>query len=248
METEETKTEGDWLIYAMEKTKVYASSHDIYTLCGDIPEGLFNDYLQGIEDKDRTRFIDAMMSFLHYYREVRPSGGGGVSGVWTNFVVLILFGLIEAVMREHEYRDCYSYLDGRKNENIELNVLLEQWKNEYGSNEKVRIFFKTCITDERKQAILDNIKNDPKWQDAKTIDDFISKIMEYRHQFVHTLSLESISVFNVRLAIKNIEEWQKGDAMKLQWYDTLAIDSLISAVLRGVLRKFDEKNMLLNYY
>lgn len=210
-------------------------------------------FIQNMDDEKRGLFFNSISSFYIYIRTIEPSKNvSGSQGIWTNLVLIVLFGLIEKVMSEHQYEDCYTYLkkiiqNGRilKDENI-----LEEWRLKYGANEKVRKFFNEFVIEQEQNEILDAIRSDPSWKGIDSIEKFINRVIRYRGEFVHSLSFQCISEFDAKIVLPlipqsaNQEEISTLVGNPVNWRPTLSIDRVINFILKGILRKFDARKIL----
>ena len=170
-----------------------------------------------------------------YYKAIKPADGvSGISNIWTNFIVLILFGLVENVMYEHKYCDCYSYLKSKASKDCNIEEILEEWRTLYGESEKIRIFFDRFISVKEQDEIINALKKDQKWKGVDTLASFVKRVTKYRNEFVHSLSLQGIDAFNFDVGLENQKE------AEWLWYPTISIDMLIHYILQGVFRKFDK--------
>ena len=242
----------DDLVGALQSSIGVESSVLSNTACIDIADQDLKKFLENMSDAELSKFLSAIFYFFSYYKIIKHcEEAKDISDIWTNFVVVLLFGLIETVMTKHSYKECYSYLNARKNEGVDLSTLLDQWIAEHGSNEKIRVFFKKYVSETERKSILDAVKNDPKWKKVKTVNAFINKIINLRNDFVHSLSIENICAFNMRMVLGDTGAVAAGAGRladsKVQWYPTISIDMLTHLILKGVYMKFDSTNALSRY-
>ena len=217
------------------------------------------NFLETLDAKEKLLFINSIASFHIYLRTIAPGKEvAGTQGIWTNFVLAVLFGLIELIMGGKNYVPCYTYLknylDANKVDSIPKEVL-QEWKEKYGSNEMIRIFFEKYVSDADQKEILKWVENDPQWRGITNIQSFIGQMLKYRNDFIHKLSIESIAENDAHLVLpKNLgdddSEEDEFDIMirmtndPKNYYQTLSIDRLTHFILKGVFRRFDIKNLL----
>lgn len=210
-----------------------------------IPNLELEAFLKSMTNEERALFVNSVFSFWIYYKAIKPADGvSGISNIWTNFIVLILFGLVENIMYEHKYCDCYSYLKSKVSKDCNTEEILEEWRKLYGESEKIRIFFDRFISVKEQDEIIKALKKDPKWKGVDTLSSFVKRVAKYRNEFVHSLSLQGIDVSNVRM---EIQEEESKEEIKSLWYPTISIDMLIHYILQGVFRKLDKSGVLQTY-
>ncbi len=210
-------------------------------------------FIQNMDDEKRALFSNVISSFYVYIRTIEPSKDvSGSQGIWTNLVLIVLFGLIEKVMSDYQYEDCYTYLkkaiqNGRV---LKDDDILEEWRLKYGANEKVRKFFNEFVIEQEQNEILNAIRNDPSWKGIDSIEKFINRVIRYRGEFVHSLSFQCISEFDAKLVLPlipqsaNQEEISALVSDPVNWCPTLSIDRVINFILKGIFRKFDQGKIL----
>ncbi|MDP2788829.1 MAG: hypothetical protein Q8O46_02130, partial [bacterium] len=100
----------------------------------------------------------------------------------------------------------------------------------------IRVFFDKFIIDKERDEIINALKKDQKWNGVDTLTSFVKRVSKYRHEFVHSLSLQGIDVLNFNVILEN-----QGEETKWLWYPTISIDILIHYILQGVFRRFSKE-------
>jgi hypothetical protein len=206
-------------------------------------------FLNNMNDSERMNFVEAIFHFDLYMKVINPCRNlEDTGGVWTNFVLVCLFGLIEKIMEE--YKSCYNYIGEYIKRCINPKAtkdVLNEWREKYGANKKVHRFFELYILDSEKTEIINTLKKNPNFnfitQSEDPIEKFINWIIKCRSGFVHALSLEGLSAFNIQAYI-NPDESEDLTSANMIWYPTVGIDELIHYVLLGVFRRYDSKKVL----
>ncbi|MCK9614012.1 MAG: hypothetical protein M0R48_00745 [Candidatus Omnitrophica bacterium] len=203
-------------------------------------------FLENIDIKDRELFITSILCFFAYFKSIVPCAETpGTASIWTNYVLITLFALVERSMEKEV--SFWSYIN--KDENIkrcnkgDTKKVIEEWRQKHGSSEKIRRFFKENIKKEETDEIEKVIKKDPKFKNVSDIDVFITKIIKLRGEFVHGLSLECISSSNIYAML--VQD-KNGNLISdnMQWVKTIDINKLIAYILKGIFRKFDTKKIV----
>ena len=205
------------------------------------------DLLVDIEDNDRSTLVKGLLSFSFYVKNVKYNEEkAGVAPIWTNFVLIVLFGLVEKIMSNHEYVPFFNFINKRKEQcnNGQTQDVIDEWIKKYGANEKMRKFFKDYITEDEKKQILTAIAKDNTFND---LDDFIKKVIDYRSKFVHCLGLDCINPSDNRSELVPDDEGEL-TTDSVQGVPTLSIDKLVKYVIKGVLRKYDKHKILKELY
>jgi hypothetical protein len=205
-------------------------------------------FLKNIELEDRKLFVVSILSFFSYIKAITPCGvTPGIAPVWTNYILIILFALVERIMGKEGYVYLFNYLSEGQNikrcNKGDTEKVIEEWRQKYGSSEQIRKFFKKYLRKEEAEEIIKEIKKDPKLKSVTNIDSFVNKMICLRGEFVHYLSLECISHFNIYgMLVKN----KNGNLVSdnIQWFKTISIYKLTGYILRGIFRKFDNSKML----
>ena len=211
-------------------------------------------FIENMLADEQNLFKIAILNFQHYMNALNPvRKNKHRPEAWTNFVLIVLFGLIEQVVHD-KYEDCYNYVKKNIKKCVDeggTEEVLEEWRKAYGANLKVRNFFKEYISDEEKEHIIYILKQNPKFKKITSSEDpikkFIGWIIECRGYFVHGLSRNAIDESNLSVQLKNEaeDEFKNEDFV---WHPTLSIGQLIKFVLLGVFRRFDKGKELSIYY
>jgi len=189
---------------------------------------------QNLSEKERLLLRNAISAFWIYARDINSlRESPGVWNSWVNFMLIVLFGLVESVMGKH--KDLRKYLQGHKGR-VDIGELLKDYDHKHGSSQKVRSFFDQYILKSEKEDILEAISKDKEWKGVKDIGSFIRRIVRLRSRFVHNLDLPKISAFDIRL---KVDISQEKNFMVTGWVPTLSIDRITHYVLMGVFRRFD---------
>jgi hypothetical protein len=211
-------------------------------------DGELIQFLKKIDPKDRETLIISILSFFSYLKAIVPrEEKPGVASVWTNYILIMLFALVEKIMGKEGYVHFFNYISEYRNikrcNKGDTEKVIEEWREKYGSSEQIRKFFKENIKKEETDEIMSEIQKDPKFKDVIDIDSFVNKMIKLRGQFVHYLSLECISYSNIySMLVKD----KNGDLISdnIQWVRTISINKLIAYILRGVFRKFNTNKIL----
>ena len=113
-----------------------------------------------------------------------------------------------------------------------LGILEKEYREKYGSIEKVRKFFNTFISKDDKNCILEKYKNGK----YNKIEKVLSEIYTMRSKFVHNLGFEKLFPSDAVLEVVKDDSSKTGDILELQI--TLNIEDLIIIIWVGILRKF----------
>jgi hypothetical protein len=206
------------------------------------------EFLKNMDNHTRPEFFEATYYFEQYMTAINPCRNvNGVGGIWTNFILVILFGLMERVMQP-KHIDCYNYIQKNANKCIDKNAtnkILEEWRKEYGANSKVHNFFELYISEYEKKEIIETISQNPNFENITNTDNpikkFINWVIECRGKFVHELGIKGMSAFGYEMIMEFNND---GEEIKREWYPTTDIDQLTQYVLLGVFRKYDLRKVL----
>ncbi|GEM_PF-5434757 len=223
-----------------------------------VPQGMSIDLkedellclLEAMDESERQLFCDAFSKFFLYMKIAsRCRGTADVKDIWTNFILIILFGLIEKIMvNENILLD--QYLERNVSRCVspdETRKLLEEWRETYGANRKVHKFFKNHILENERTEIIDVLKGNPYFKKITSNEDpikkFVNEIISWRSKFVHELGLGSASASD---NMTYIEPDKNGDLSSdnEMLYPAVSIDLLIYYVLLGFFRRFNKNSIL----
>ena len=192
-------------------------------------------FLKRLTVNEKEKFFEALRRFRYY--------AGLLGDVWderlgSNFLVVVLFALIEFVMGKESYKPLPNFLEEKlsvsdscgKNS---VQSWLKEWRIQYGSVNNVQRFFEENLKDFEKE-LLDYVRQCEGWENCDTIPKFAKQLAEFRHHFVHSLSTEQIWPWDKRfLTVKN------GALQKLDTpVRVLSMPFVTRIILIGVLRKF----------
>jgi len=192
--------------------------------------------------------------FLFYYEPLEKIKDDSVyTKQYSNFILILLFSLIEGMMEEKEYKNCVEYLkiEEKKYKNCIriINIkklfgeMIEEYEENYGIVKSVKKFFEKYVRDKDKEFILTVYKDGKK----ETINAIINDIYDMRSDFIHSCGFEALSRDDVELEFKKDDKM--GEYMGTI-VSTLNLRDFIVIVWYGILNKyrFDKKflNQLLD--
>ena len=216
----------------------------------NLQEDEFVSLLKAMSELERIQFVDALTHFTAYMKAAESCRGiQEAQGIWTNLVLILVFGLIEKIMSE-ENKLCFDYVRDNLDKctgPAETQKILEEWREQYGANRRVHRFFVTHILESERSQILDTLKGNPYFNKITQAQDPIKKFVDWiincRGKFVHELGLDGLSESE---QTQYVEPDKKGilHSGNAKWYPTVSIDQLVGYVVFGVFRKYNRNNIL----
>lgn len=197
-----------------------------------LEEKEFIRLLKEMSDTERAHFIHSIVNFSAYMKAANSCRNiKEAQEIWTNLVLILLFGLIEKIMCKKDEL-CFNYVEKnikRCTSATETRKILDELSEKYGATRKVHKFFLNYILESEKDLIIKTLKENPYFDNITTAKDpikkFIDWIIDCRGKFVHELGLNGLSESN---KTRYIEPDENGDlhSGNAKWYPTVDINQL----------------------
>ena len=218
-----------------------------------VKEGI-DDFLRKLEEKpDELALFNKAVSFFIYYANPILRIDKKQYHRITNIILIILFSLVEGLMQDIEFKDFARFLREKikqsdDNEMVDKKELLftleEEYRDKYGSIEKVRKFFISGYVSENDRNFLLKKYRNGKYD---KIEKVLSEIYTMRSKFIHNLGFEKLFPIDAILELVEDSSGKDGKESKneLEIQTTLNIKDFMIIVWVGILRKFgfDEKKL-----
>lgn len=159
----------------------------------DLRDGELRDFLDKLTPEETEKFREALLRFQYYVGLLRD--------IWeerlgSNFLVVVLFALIEFVMGRNSYKPLPNFLEEKLSASDSCDkhtaqLWLNEWRTQHGSVNSVQRFFEENLKDFERE-LLDYVRQCEGWEKCDTIPKFAKQLAEFRNRFVHSLGTEQI--------------------------------------------------------
>ncbi len=152
----------------------------------------FNEFVASLNPDNKNKFI--WLSAFWYIMGNKPK-----MAYKQTQKIIVSFSVIESLYEEDEYQDFFTWLNTKRlkektkefngdSEKI-LKELQTEWKNKYGSSEKMRIFLRENLSERQRQTLFNHFKikksGDEKFREIKNVDEFSECLIIIRNSFIH---------------------------------------------------------------
>ena len=166
----------------------------------------FNSLVNSLGSESKNKFI--WLSAFWYIMGDKPN----VSYKQTQKLI-VSFSVIEALYEDSEYQDFFNWLNVKQLKEKTLEELKKEWRNIYGSSEKMRVFLRENLNERQRQALFSHFKvkrgKDKEFRKIKDLDEFSECLIIIRNSFIHKAKVVDVFLNQKSLASSAISKISK---------------------------------------